>query len=606
MKDFPQKFGRYLLEKKIATGGMAEIFKAKLVGVEGFEKTVVIKRILPFWSQRQDFIKMLVDEAKVLVHLNHPNIVQVYELGRVGADYFIAMEFVDGVDLRRLLTTLKQEKINLPGELAVSIIGQVLRGLDYAHQRTLRDRGQLKIVHRDISPQNILLSFSGEVKVTDFGIAKAITQSHETQTGVLKGKYAYMSPEQARGRELDGRSDLFSCGLVLYELLFHERAFPGKNDIQILDRVRRAHISWPQDKVQGLSLGLKTLLVKALQVDIHQRFATAGKFYRALTDLQGMKWEAPVPSLKSFMEGTFKKFETSKASEGEAITEGGPDGQRKTKVAPSSIEATVSLVESETHLNQNTLMDDFFNEKKQPLERPNKKFSFKFLPTALVIFWLFLGGTLAYWVVQSFRAGESPTSDSKPIDPDAQNKIAGVALLGSPLPSPSPLADDRSRIPIPPPSGFFDIQVKPQQAQLKIQFPGGEKEGEGHLSLGDLSIGTSLVVQATLKGYIPQKKTFKISPDQASVKEVIHLKKVEPQRGTLRVNAVPWGRVELPGAFKGGETPLVRKNLPVGKYRVRVSNPNVGQTLTATAVIRPGRTTRCQADFERKAQLRCH
>jgi len=198
MNDFePKQFGKYFLLKKLAVGGMAEIYVAKTYGVDGFEKLLCIKRILPHCSADMDFVTMLVDEAKLSVLLSHANIVQVYDLGKVGEDYYISMELINGVNLRDTLYKCREEKIILPTEIACYIASEICKGLDYAHRKTDHNNKPLEIVHRDISPQNILISYEGEVKIVDFGIAKAAMNISHTMAGILKGKIAYMSPEQA-------------------------------------------------------------------------------------------------------------------------------------------------------------------------------------------------------------------------------------------------------------------------------------------------------------------------------------------------------------------------------------------------------------------------
>ncbi|HSA60583.1 MAG TPA: serine/threonine-protein kinase [bacterium] len=269
--------GRYILIRRLATGGMAEIFLARLVGAAGFEKEVVLKRILPQWSRHRDFVAMLIDEAKIAVRLNHPNIVQVYELSRDGDLYTISMEYVRGWDLRRLMQAAAAKKTNLPEDVCLYIFTQILEGLAYAHK--------FNVIHRDISPQNILISEEGTVKIADFGIARAASKTHETATGVLKGKFAYMSPEQATPEEkgrIDGRSDLFSSAIVFYEALTGERLFYRGSDIETLDRVRHAEVTPSSRALERIPRPLLTILFKALERDPKERHATAAVFRDAL------------------------------------------------------------------------------------------------------------------------------------------------------------------------------------------------------------------------------------------------------------------------------------------------------------------------------------
>ncbi|MDO8527327.1 MAG: serine/threonine-protein kinase [Deltaproteobacteria bacterium] len=272
----PYRFGRYCLTGKIAQGGMAEIFRAKYSGESGFSKEVVIKRLLPIWSDNPDFVRMLVDEAKALVHLSHPNIVQVFELGRDQKTFYISMEFVDGIDLRQFFLHVTQNNLELPLSLVLFIITEILKALDYAHQKKNAEGNPLQIIHRDISPQNILLSFEGQVKVADFGIAKGTHRSHETTQAYVKGKYAYMSPEQARGEKVGVETDLYAVGILLYELLEKKRLFDGVNDLATLEQVREARL--PNNALQKWPAPLKVIVLKSLQKESRYRYATAKEF----------------------------------------------------------------------------------------------------------------------------------------------------------------------------------------------------------------------------------------------------------------------------------------------------------------------------------------
>lgn len=301
-----ERIGRYEIGRRLAAGGMAEIFLAKLKGEAGFEKEIVLKKILPQWSGDRDFIAMLVDEAKIAVRLNHPNIVQVYELGREGDIYYIALEYVHGIDLRRLLQGVQARKRGLPHEAALFIAAEVLEGLAYAHASKDASGKSLDLVHRDVSPQNILLSFDGTVKLADFGIAKAASRSQETVTGVLKGKFAYMSPEQANQEALDGRSDLFSLAVVLYEMLTGRRLFYRGSDLDTLDRVRRCDIAAAAEALKGLPEGIRDLLMKALAKRPEDRFADARAFRDSLLRcVRGLGKEFSKEGLSQYLASLF-------------------------------------------------------------------------------------------------------------------------------------------------------------------------------------------------------------------------------------------------------------------------------------------------------------
>lgn len=271
-----QRLGRYLINKEIASGGMATVYRAKLIGIEGFEKEVAIKKIQPFWSHKQEFIKMLIDEAKILVHLNHDNIVHVIELGKEKDAYFIVMEYVDGFDLKKILKKMNAQRQTLDKSLVCHIMKEICRGLMFAHNRINQNGELLNIVHRDMSPQNILIGFEGEVKITDFGIAKILGKTKDTQTGVLKGKFSYMSPEQALGQEVDQRTDIFSLGLIFYEMIFGRKCFEGENDLEILEKAKAARVIYPLQSDAFLTLILK----KALCKDVSKRYQTVEEFQR--------------------------------------------------------------------------------------------------------------------------------------------------------------------------------------------------------------------------------------------------------------------------------------------------------------------------------------
>ena len=277
----PTPFGRYFLTALIARGGMAELYRAKLFGAGGFEKTIAVKKVLPQFSDNQEFLTMLSDEARLTVSLTHPNIVQLFDFGKIGNDYFIAMELVEGVDLKTFLTRMQERGQKIPIEIACHIMEEVCRGLQHAHAMKNSSGKPLHIVHRDISPQNILLSFNGEVKVTDFGIAKAASNITHTQTGMIKGKVAYMSPEQAEGLTLDGRTDIFAAGLVLYELLTQKILFDGESQFEILGKIKATHIN-PEMLPSTIPPELRAILAKALAHDVNDRYATASEFQKAL------------------------------------------------------------------------------------------------------------------------------------------------------------------------------------------------------------------------------------------------------------------------------------------------------------------------------------
>jgi len=271
----PTIFGKYLLLERVNVGGMAEVFIAKAFGVEGFERILAIKKILPTMAEDEEFITMFIDEARISVQLNHANIVHIHELGKHDDAYFIAMEYVSGRDLRTMLERYRRRKEIMPTAQAVFVASKICEGLDYAHRKKDARGQELMIIHRDVSPQNILCSYEGEVKIIDFGIAKAANRSQKTQAGILKGKFGYMSPEQVRGLPIDRRSDVFAVGVILYEMLTGEKLFVGESDFSTLEKVRNAEVASPRQFNPNIPPGLEKVVMKALTREAEDRYQWA-------------------------------------------------------------------------------------------------------------------------------------------------------------------------------------------------------------------------------------------------------------------------------------------------------------------------------------------
>jgi eukaryotic-like serine/threonine-protein kinase len=283
---FPSQFGRYTLVQRLATGGMAEVFKAKIISGHGFEKLLVIKRILPNLAADKTFVSMFIDEAKLTAQLIHPKIVQVTDFGEEGGQYFIALEFVDGFDGLALLRSAAQKHVRVPVPICMFIASEVLDALDYAHHANDTDGNPMHLVHRDISPSNVFIARRGDVKLGDFGIAHAQERESKTQAGTLKGKYGYMSPEQVTGGDLDGRSDIFAVGIVLAEMLMGKRLFTAPNDLDVLLMVRDGRLERWDKYGQEVPKALDAIVRKSLAKSPDQRYQSAAEFRNALEDLQ--------------------------------------------------------------------------------------------------------------------------------------------------------------------------------------------------------------------------------------------------------------------------------------------------------------------------------
>ncbi|MGM0574648.1 MAG: protein kinase domain-containing protein [Myxococcota bacterium] len=281
-QNLPQKYGKYLLLRKIAMGGMAEIFRAKTLGAEGFEKQIVIKRILPHYTDDESFVKMFIDEASIASKLQHSNIVQIYDFDQEEDRYYIAMEYVEGSDLKTVIERGLKAGTPLSPAQCVWIMMELAKGLHYAHAKEYNGQ-PLNIVHRDISPHNVMVSYTGEIKLMDFGIAKAAQRSTKTLAGTVKGKCAYMSPEQARGKPLDGRSDLFALGIMLWEMLTQKRLFLGDSDFETLSNVLKADAPPPSSVNPNVPEALDAIVARALAKSRDDRHESVEVFGRELT-----------------------------------------------------------------------------------------------------------------------------------------------------------------------------------------------------------------------------------------------------------------------------------------------------------------------------------
>jgi len=278
----PLRVGRYEVISHLATGGMAQIYLARQSGLGSFERHVVLKTILRERASDQRFVTMFLDEAKLAATLNHQNVAQVYEVDQADGAYFMAMEYVHGENARAILETTLRRGWTVPLELAVMIISGAAAGLHHAHERRGKGGAPLNIVHRDVSPANIMVGYDGSVKVLDFGIAKAEERATKTVGGTIKGKYGYMSPEQCKGKTIDRRSDIFALGIVLYELTTLRRAFKGNDDFETMKRIVAGDVVLPSIAVPGYPRELEAIVLTAMANDSAARFQTAQELIEAL------------------------------------------------------------------------------------------------------------------------------------------------------------------------------------------------------------------------------------------------------------------------------------------------------------------------------------
>ncbi|MCU1281022.1 MAG: serine/threonine protein kinase [bacterium] len=349
----PLRFGQYTLTARLGRGGMADVYRARREGAAGFERTVVVKKILGSHNEDPQFVDMFINEAKIAARLTHPNIVQVYELGEQDGEFFIVMEYVKGKDLLRLLRTLAQSQPDAPAVpplVAAYIARETARGLGHAHEHTDESGTPKPIVHRDVSPQNIMLSYDGQVKLVDFGIAKALdTMKEETRTGALKGKFAYMAPEQVGGNSPGPQSDIFAAGVVLHEMLTGRRLFKGASDYETLQKVQNMPVPPPSTLAASVSPELDAIVLQALERDRKLRYVRAAHMARDL-DVYLQAHRFAVEDMAEYMKEVFPADAREESPDGPMTSSYSIKKAVQEPTAPSSpraIAGTPSAVRAE-------------------------------------------------------------------------------------------------------------------------------------------------------------------------------------------------------------------------------------------------------------------
>ncbi len=344
--------GKYQLVKQLAVGGMGEVWLARQKGPVGFEKLVVVKTLLQHLKEDQEFVNMFFDEARIAAVLNHPNIAQIYDLGEDHGEYYIAMEYVHGLSLRDVVVYSLERGNGLPLALKCRVVADAAAALDFAHQAKTPAGQPLDLIHRDVSPQNILIGFNGAVKLIDFGVAKAANKLVRTATGIIKGKYAYMSPEQAYGKPLDGRSDVFGLGTVFWEILTIDRLFKRDNETETLQAVVGAEIHPPSMLDRAVPRTLDPIVLKALSRELPGRYESAAAFQKAIEQwLSKQRLPATNAHLAAFMKQLFP-------DESEAVPiPASPESTMSTDKSAVSIEPSQLKGGEKIRANQTRVLD---------------------------------------------------------------------------------------------------------------------------------------------------------------------------------------------------------------------------------------------------------
>lgn len=541
MGDFePKQFGKYFLIDKLAMGGMAEIYKAKTYGVDGFEKLLAIKRILPHAAADRDFITMLIDEAKLSVLLSHANIVQVYDLGKVGDDYFIAMEFINGVNLRDIMYTCRETNRRIPPDIAVYLVSELCKGLDYAHRKTGPDNKPLNIVHRDISPQNILISYEGEVKIVDFGIAKAAMNISHTMAGILKGKIAYMSPEQAMGKAVDRRTDIFSAGILLYEMLTGTKLFTGESQFEVLKKIRTSDVK-AEDLPDTVPETVKPIVAKALAANTEERYQNAGDLQIDLTKyLYSTHADFSPRKLASFISELFER----------TIIE-----QQETMAREVAHEAQTTSMNVEEGAKQVEIVHRDITEPRAEVTAPVKQPHEELYETAVV--------------AEGEERPRKAAPAQPPLPPERKGrsriaKIAAVLLIAAALFAiwkyvPQVRFWEKEKPPEVAKVTTANINSEPQGADI---FVDSRRTGLATPAVvPSLEVGKSYRIRLEMPGYIPVDQMLVISSAQP-LSVTIPLAR---ESGTANVTSVPPGAVIILNNEDTGKlTPAAIEQIPLG------------------------------------------
>jgi tRNA A-37 threonylcarbamoyl transferase component Bud32 len=601
-----EAFGKYEFVERIGVGGMAEVFRAKTFGPEGFVKEVVIKRILPAFSEDPDFVRMFINEARLAAKLQHTNIVQIFDFNHVDGVYYIAMEWVDGTDLKRVLNRSRTRSMPISTRAAIHVGVETLKGLHYAHNRAERG-APLNIVHRDISPHNLLLSLSGEVKIADFGIAKVAALASVTRSGMLKGKLAYMSPEQASNEPLDARSDIFSLGIVLWELLTGRRLYRGDSEAQLFARVKHAEIPPPRSINEAIPSELDPLIMKMLAPTPEGRFVSAaaalGELSRFAVVGAALEVAEYLGSLLPAEAGRDRKGETMQLTRGpEQIPVAAPDAPTRTRgardqelVEEDARDAAAPAGPAATRQPAQLILDGEGAQGATPRW---------LIPTALL---LFVAVAVVVWAV-------ARTSTGRPIAAAPPLRVASVRVA-------APVGAD-----------LLIDGVKAGQGPHKVSGAVGTRlhlvaRSDAGISRKEVQIGVVERVALTLSspplgptnnpadagadlsGTVPDRsvrrmprrtkttKSIRATKAAKTTKTRLHTK-VPPKRpatikvtasGTLDILVSPWAKVKINGRSVG-VTPLRRHSLPAGKYRLELRNDELNRVERLKIKIKPDKT----------------
>jgi serine/threonine protein kinase len=597
IKTHPETLGRYQLLALLATGGMAEIYLARQTGIQGFNRLVVVKRVLPHLARDSSFLEMFFDEARIAAHLNHPNIVQIFDLGNEDEQYFIAMEYLEGESLAYLVSEANKTGKTMPHEIASGIISQICDGLGYAHKLCDEHGTPMNIVHRDINPQNIIVMFTGQVKLVDFGIAKAAMQEHETTVGTLKGKISYMSPEQCRCESLEASSDVFSLGVLFWELLTHTRLFKRQNEVETISAINEGNIPSVRQLQSDVPAELEAIVACALQRDPANRYANAAEMGNALRKVIRTRGEeTSKEEIASFAEKVFgdrartkrRLLDEIRRSNGGQITLGLLKPDTNESIPGSSKFTEPFFIDS----------DSSFLSLSLAIPRRFPIVTWIVLPILLAI------GVGVWWFVSDLRSNLDEAQATNmvsmpPKDNHESNALEEPSTAGNHSPLGLVLA---SNVPPADIGNTNSDQRGPPKTELSvITTPSGCKVRIDRIELANLSPIEKLKVDPEVDHVVDvmcpkcQKETKSFKP---KVGEHVTLAFSPPAvnppvvvaMGLLRLNTNPWSEVYL-NKKQLGVTPLMDVKLPAGKHSLTLVNSEHGLKKTVQIAIDAGKTS---------------
>ncbi len=544
-----QQLGKYQLVRKLAAGGMAEVFLAKATGPMGFEKTLVVKRILPELAAEPDFVKMFLSEAKLAARLTHPNIVQIFDFGESEGTYFLAMEYIDGPSLRTLIQRAEAQRQLLPPAVCARLISLACEGLAFAHDFTDPETGEVQgLIHRDVSPDNILLSRQGAVKVVDFGIAKATGQSHKTESGIVKGKLPYMPPEQLRAKPLDRRADVYALGVVLYELLTGQRPYASESEAGLMQAILYEPPIPAAKHRQDIPDHLRRILHKVLSKDRDERYADCHTFQ---TDLETFIRNVGTPVMTKQVADLINRTTTDPG--------GLPVAKEPRKTPPPTVPTRSDAPPGLTRKRPSSPTNEVPTANHRPPEAPKQ---------------------------------EEPRALTTP--PPQRPTSAPVTAQGRPPRSSRPIA-----IPTSDRGSQEQPESKPQRS-TRWAFA---------LLLAILLIPavSGVVVPRPRPESPPPTNPDPVKPNVGPAVAPPPIVKGDPKpppppaprargKGTLELRPQPYATVFVDGR-KLGQTPMEKLQLPAGLYTLKFVNEELGKTIQREVDIKAGRETLLKIDM---------